>query len=247
MRKSRQQMLNMQAQLEHMAIRIETISKLKFNNNRVDTIGTEFNPTFQDLDGQQNCNKYKWKHKGVDGLTDYLPSWLVEYMLYARGSLCGFILGGVLYVLPYAQNKGINTYGLPNAVQPITFNGAMPGGRNTPFGKELSINNFGDPNSKATACILYDRIPVWSANSSPVSRAVLNKCLVDYQGEIMGRVKNQLKTLIKKLSFGLIAKSKKTKWQTIFVKHTERTTHLLLQYVGHKLTIETLRTLCKAI
>lgn len=202
-------MLNMQAQLEHLGVRIETISRLKFNNNRMDTIGIEFRPTIQDLDGQQNCNKYIWKHKNVEGLTDYLPSWLVEYMLYQRGSLCGFILGGVLYILPYAQNKGINTYGLPNAVQPITFNGAMPGGHNTPFGKELTINNFGDPNSKATACILYDRIPVWSANSSPISRAALNAKLVEYQCEIIGRVKNQLKNIDKKVVFWVDSEKQK--------------------------------------
>ena len=196
-RKTKAQMLNFQAQLEHLGVRLETISKLAFNHDRVDTIGTEFNSVLKDLDAQQNCNKYKW-----NGLPEYIPQWLIEYMLYLRGSLCGFISGGTLYILPYAQNKGINIYGMPNAVQPITFNGAMAGGEpSNYFGKELPINNFGDPNSKAKACILYDRIPVYSSNSSPIGRAVLNSELVSYQCEILARVKNNLKNLDKKMVF----------------------------------------------
>lgn len=204
-RKTKAQMLNMQARLEHLGIRLETISKLAFNNNRVETIGIEFSNVLKDLDAQQNCNKYKW-----NGLPEYIPQWLIEYMLYLRGSLCGFISGGTLYILPYAQNKGINIYGMPNAVQPITFNGVMAGGEpNNFFGKELPINNFGDPNSKAKACILYDRIPVYSINSSPLSRAVLNSELIQYQCEILGRVKNNLKNLDKKVVFWVDSETQK--------------------------------------
>ena len=204
-RKTKSQILNMQAQLEHIGVRLETISKLSFNNTRIDTIGTEFETVLKDLDAQQNCNKYRWK-----GLPNYLPEWLIEYMLYLRGSLCGFISGGTLYILPYAQNKGINIYGMPNAVQPITFNGAMAGGEpNNYFGKELPINNFGDPNSKAKACILYDRIPVYSSNSSPIGRAVLNDELIKYQCEVLGRIKNNLKNLDKKVVFWVDGETQK--------------------------------------
>ena len=204
-RKTKAQMLNFQAQLEHLGLRLEQFSKLKFNENRVDTIGLEFNSVLYDLDAQQNCNKYKW-----NGLPNYLPAWLIEYMLYLCGSLCGFISGGNLYILPYAQNKGINIYGLPNAVQPITFNGAMAGGEpDNFFGKELPINNFGDPNSKAQACILYDRIPVHSSNSSPLGRCSLNRTLIDYQCEILARVKNNLKNLDKKVVFWVDSETQK--------------------------------------
>lgn len=204
-RKTKSQILNMQAQLEHIGVRLETISKLSFNNTRIDTIGTEFETVLKDLDAQQNCNKYRWK-----GLPNYLPEWLIEYMLYLRGSLCGFISSGALYILPYAQNKGINIYGMPNAVQPITFNGAMAGGEpNNFFGKELPINNFGDPNSKAKACILYDRIPVYSSNSSPIGRACLNNELVMYQCEVLGRIKNNLKNLDKKVVFWVDSETQK--------------------------------------
>lgn len=204
-RKTKAQMLNFQAQLEHLGLRLEQFSKLKFNENRIDTIGLEFNNVLYDLDAQQNCNKYKW-----NGLPNYIPQWLIEYMLYLRGSLCGFISGGNLYILPYAQNKGINIYGLPNAVQPITFNGAMAGGEPSNFfGKELPINNFGDPNSKAQACILYDRIPVYSSNSSPLGRCALNRTLIDYQCEILARVKNNLKNLDKKVVFWVDTEAQK--------------------------------------
>lgn len=197
MRKTKQLMLNMQAQLEHLGIRIETLSRLKFNYDKVDTIGTEFDTVLKDLDAQQNCNRYVWK-----GLPAYMYGWLIEYMLYVRASLCGFISGGTLYILPYAQNKSINIYGMPNAVQPMTFNGAFAGDNpNNYFGKELAVNNFGDKNSQAKACILYDRLPAFSANSSPIGRAQLNSELIRYQAEILGRVKNNLKNLDKKVVF----------------------------------------------
>ena len=195
-RKTKQQMLNMQAQLEHIGLAVERFSKLAFNCNQIDTIGIEFGNTLRDLDGQQNCNKYIWK-----GLPDYLASWLIEYMLYLRGSLCGFISGGILYILPYAQTKGINVYGLPNAVQPITFNGQLVAGVPTNFGKELIVSDIGSFNKKATACILYDRIPVYSTNSSPLSRAQLNDILIEYQSQILGRIKNNLRNVDKKSIF----------------------------------------------
>lgn len=195
--RNKQKFLNMQAQLEHLGVRLETISKLAFNNKRIDTIGIEFNVTLKDLDAQQNCNKYIWK-----GLPEYITSWLIEYMLYLRGSLCGFISGGVLYILPYAQNEGVNVYGLPNAIQPITFNGALVGSAPiTNYGKKLIVSNLGTLNKDAGACILYDRIPVYSTNSAPIGRAQLNDVLVKYQSEVLGRVKNNLKNLDKKVMF----------------------------------------------
>lgn len=193
MRKSKQQIMNMQAQLEHIGLRLESFSKLAFNNTRVDTIGTEFIDALKDLDAQQNCNRYVW-----NGLPDYMFSWLIEYMLYIKGSLVGYVSGGILYILPYAQAKGVNLYGMPNAVTPVSFNGVIT---DRPLAKELPVNNFGDPNANAKACILYDRSPVWVSGASPVSRAILNDELVRYQAEILGRIKNNLKNLDKKVVF----------------------------------------------
>ena len=205
MGKTKQLLCNMQAQLEQVGIRLETISRLKFNNIEMPTLGTEYTVTMRDLDAQQNCNKYKWR-----GLPDNMPSWLIEYMLYMRGSLCGFISGGALYILPYAQQKGLNIYGMPNAIQPITFNGAMAGGSpSEKFGKELPVNNFGDINKEAKACILYDRIPVFSTNSSPIGRCTLNSALIEFQCQVLGQIKNNLRNIDKKAVFWVDTEAQK--------------------------------------
>lgn len=195
MRKTKQQMLNMQAQLEHIGKRIDTFSRLNFNYDKIETLGMEFWPSLADLDIQQVCNRYEWR-----GLPPYLTGQLIELMLYNKGSLCGFISGGTLYILPYAQAKGINIYGMPNAVQPITYNGAMSGTFEK-FGKELLVNNLGSQNTNAQAVILYDKIPMFSQGASPIGRAVLVKDLLEYQCDILGRIKNNLRNIDKKMVF----------------------------------------------
>lgn len=193
--RTKQQMLNFQAQLEHLGKRIESFSKLNFNVQTIDTLGLEFSQTLRDLDVQQCCNRYKW-----EGLPDYLTGQLIEIMLYNRGSLCGFFKGGTLYVLPYAQKDGINVYGLPNAVQPITYNGANTE-LHTNFGEALPVNNLGKFNNKASACLLYDRLPMYSQNATPLSRAQLNDVLLKYQCDLLGRIKNNLRNVDKKTIF----------------------------------------------
>lgn len=194
--RTKQKLLNMQAQLEHLGVRLETISKLKFNNNQVNTLGIEYQQVLADLDAQQNCNKYVWK-----GLPNNLTSWLIEQMLYFKGSLCGFIEGGILYILPYAQSQGVNLYGMPNAVKPISYNGAGAEKRDVFKDKKLNINYFGKPDDNAKACLLFDRLPVWSANASPLSRFQLNRVLVEYQADILERVKHNLQNTNKKAVF----------------------------------------------
>lgn len=195
MGKTKQQMLNFQAQLEHLGKRIETFSKLNFNLKGYEELGTEFVTTLRDLDIQQVCNRYEWK-----GLPDYLTGQLIELMLYNKGSLCGFFNGGTLYVLPYAQTKGINVYGMPNAVQPITYNGTQDQITQN-FGSELIVNNIGKINKNAKACILYDRLPFFSQAGIPLARAALNDELIRYQSDLLGRVKNNLRNIDKKVVF----------------------------------------------
>lgn len=195
MRKTKQQMLNMQAQLEHMGKRLDTFSRLNFNYDKIEALGMEFFTSLSDLDVQQVCNRYEWV-----GLPPYLTGQLIELMLYNKGSLCGFISGGTLYILPYAQAQGINIYGMPNAVQPITYNGAM-GIREREFGKQLKVNTLGTQDVNAQASILYDKIPLFAQGSSPVARAVLVKDLLDYQCDLLGRIKNNLRNIDKKMVF----------------------------------------------
>lgn len=196
MRKTKAQLMNFQAQLDHLGLRLETFSRLNFNYDKIDTLGIEFEPTLVDLDAQQCCNRYAWK-----GLPEYLSGHMIEIMLYTRGSLCGFFNGGTLYILPYVQTGGLNVYGMPNAVQPITYNGEMTGGSPKHWGKELPVSNLGMLNKNARACILYDRIPAYSQNAVPMPRYLLNNELVKYQCDLLGRIKNNLRNIDKKMVF----------------------------------------------
>lgn len=201
--KTKQKMMNFQAQLEHLGKRVETFSRLNFNINQIQDLGLEFEATLRDLDIQQVCNRYDW-----DGLPPYLTGHLIELMLYNKGSLCGFFNGGTLYILPYAQSKGINVYGVPNAIQPITYNGAMSGSFSK-FGEELLVSNIGNLNKNAKAAILYDRLPAFSQNASPIARAVLNNELIKYQCDLLGRIKNNLRNTDKKAIFWVESETQK--------------------------------------
>ena len=55
----KKQMVNMQAQLEHIGLCLSRFSKLGFNAcNNIETIGMEYIDAIRDIDIQQNCNKY---------------------------------------------------------------------------------------------------------------------------------------------------------------------------------------------
>lgn len=179
--------LKLEEQLKEANVRIGRLATLlKSKNKQPDLIKDDSEQLFRDLDIQQYCNRYKWK-----GLPDYLPSWLLEHMLYMRGSLAGYFNGGVLYVLPYAQTGGINTYGIPNAVKTIAYNGI-----NTAEGsneeKELPVNVNGKPNENASAVLLYDRIPTYWQGGSPLSRYVLINTLLNQMADVISRIKINL-------------------------------------------------------
>lgn len=195
-KKQKQQQTNLcnqQAMLEAIGIRVAKLETMKFNNCQISLLGAEFLPTLKDLDAQQNINKYVWK-----GLPDYLPSWLIENMIYNRGSLCGYISGGVLYILPYAQSKGVDIYGLPKAVTPISYNGERTGGERQ--GEPLKVISGGNITG-AKAVLLYDRMPTWSTNAPPKARALLNDEIVKYQADLLARVRNNIQNADKKQVF----------------------------------------------
>lgn len=112
----------------------------------------------RDIDSQQFIRRYKWR-----GLPKNIPAWRVEQMLYFRGSVALFKAGKEFYILPYASTKGINAIGLPNAIKPVCYNGALPDEKGEYkndklyFDKELPINNYGLYNPDAKAVILYDK------------------------------------------------------------------------------------------
>lgn len=193
MGKVKQQMLNFQAQLDHIGLCLERFSKLSFNVNQFDDIGTEFKSVMEDIDLQQTCARYVWK-----GLPDYLQSYQIELMLFYKAGLVGYIIGGILYLLPFTMNKGLNVYGQANGVQAISFNGILPGESQR---LELITNDIGGVNKGAKGAILYDRIPVWNASTPPIARCALHKELIDFQCNLLGRIKNNLKNCDKKAVF----------------------------------------------
>lgn len=189
--------LYVQSQIEQAIGKLITsiYSGQKMNNNTIPNLGLEYIQTLKDLDVQQNTNKYIW-----EGLPVYLPGWLIETMLYYRSSLAGWINGGVLRLLPYAQTNGINIYGLPTSVQPISFNGVIQNKGDVKIGKPLLTNFDGSKNNEAKVCILYDRIPTFKQDTF-ISRSILNDCLISYQADILSRIKINLQNSNKRQVF----------------------------------------------
>ena len=149
-------------------------------------------------DMSQCITRYKWNN-----LPNGLTGWLIEKMLYYRGSVCGFKYGGKIYILPYTLYGEPNIYGLPYKVQPITFNGQEPSDtrEDKPFlGQEfaLPINLSGDEEEEATAVILYDN-PPFTNTSHATSRFCFNQCLIEDIAETLARVKINVTISSKKI------------------------------------------------
>lgn len=152
------------------------------------------------IDMRQWTNVLVWKNS-PNGLT----SWLINQMLYYRGSLVCFKYAEQFYLLPYSLTKGINIYGLPNAVQPITYNGATAGNNPNPFKKGLDciINNYGDLNDEGKAVILYSAMPVWSSGT-PVPTYAQNITVIEQMADILCRVNIQIKVSNQKIMLKIL-------------------------------------------
>lgn len=150
------------------------------------------------LDMRQWCRMLKWTN-----VPNGLPDWLINQMLYYRGALAGFMKNGKFYLLPFAQNKGVNIYGLPNNIVPITYNGSTAGNQplqNKAFASEfkLIINNYGDKNDDANTAILYASTPYW-ASGTPVPTYALNEPIIAQMADILARVNIQIINSNKKM------------------------------------------------
>ena len=157
----------------------------------------EYRRVWSILDLNQNCNKYRWKNlpKGLD-------SWNLERMLYYYGSLCGFKYNGAIYVLPFTPVNGLNCYGFPTEVQPITFNGRTPDDSTKSFfGNDFKITTFlkGDIPSDKKACILLDNIPEACGTFIPVPRWTQNQTLINDIIETLKRININIVVSNKKL------------------------------------------------
>lgn len=180
--------LKLEEQLKEANVKVSRLARmLATKNKQPDLIADDSERLFRDLDMQQHCLRYKWT-----GLPNNMPSWLIEHMLYMRGSLVGYFAGGVLYILPYAQTGGINTYGIPNAVRSIAYNGVSESAGTSDYEMELNVTFDGRPNADAQGVILYDRVPTFWQGGSPIPRFVTTDTLLKQMADIIARIKINL-------------------------------------------------------
>lgn len=148
-----------------------------------ENVGDEFLPALRQLDIIQNCGKYEWK-----GLPSHLSSWLIEIMLYARGSLCMFIYGDELKVLPFTSVGSLNENGLFTKVQPMSYNGMITNSADVKSNiPEIDVYD-GRGNQDAPAVVLFDTYPFLNQSYKCFPRFVLNNAFVKWQADLLGRI-----------------------------------------------------------
>lgn len=145
-------------------------------------VGDDFIPAIRQLDITQNCNKYKWKN-----LPKHLSSWLIELMLYARGSLCGFVYAGELKILPFTSVGSLNEVGLFTQVQPMSYNGMLTDGDSNYNVDPIDVYD-GREKKELTAAILFDNYPFINQSYKCMPRFVLNDKFVKWQADLLGRI-----------------------------------------------------------
>lgn len=157
---------------------------------------------WRNYDMNQCISRYIWKN-----LPNGLSGWNLERMLYFRGTLAGFTIGGKFYILPYVQSGMINPYGIPTKIKPITYNGRIMG--NNEFisnDLELPVDLNGNKNSNYGAVLLYDSIPYSPSSKSP-SRYFLNDIILNEMADTFARININIVVSNKKIL--LIIKDRK--------------------------------------
>lgn len=136
-------------------------------------------------DQTQCVSRYVW-----DNLPNGLTSILIERMLYARGVLCGFKFAGRVYILPFVvAGDGLNIYGMPTKVKPISYNGRTTRGVNDWFGEnfELPIDTLGNEKEDYNAVLLYDNVPD-GPNGLAMPKALLNQIIIKEIADTFARI-----------------------------------------------------------
>lgn len=196
---SKSKLLTMQAQLKQAGVDITTLQRrlAQFNSaNDFQIDYQNFLNAMRDMDAQQNTGRYVW-----EGLPGNLTSWLIETMLYWRGALVGYITGGTLYILPFAQVGDPNLYGMPYAVNPMSYNGVTPNQDGDKQKIKLTVNYSGKFDEKAQGVLLFDRVPALGQGTGNISRALINKAFTELQANILTRIINNLDAACLKLVF----------------------------------------------
>lgn len=163
---------------------------------------TGYELVWRNYDINQNCAFLVW-----DGLPNGLTSWNLNRMLYFRGSVVGFKFAGEVYVLPYTIEDGLNIYGSPVAVRPITYTGEAPGksaSNNTYFADnfKLRVDKRGNERDDADveAVILYDGAP-WSPSGKALPRYASNTVIISEMAEVMASININVRISRKKIYF----------------------------------------------
>lgn len=138
---------------------------------------SKYNLIWTNYDFNQCCSRYVWEN-----LPNELSSWNIERMLYFRGTLAGFLYKENFYILPYVMQGGINNYGFPTRIKPITYNGD-----NIDDTFELPVDLVGDANERYDAVLLYDALPYSTSGQSP-SRYALNQIIINEICDTFARV-----------------------------------------------------------
>lgn len=156
-----------------------------FNNQKVQCdAGDEFLPALRQLDITQNCNKYIWRN-----LPKHLTSWIIELMLYSRGSLAGFVYAGELKVLPFASKGSLNELGLFTKIQPMSFNGFIEKDGDVESQIDtVDVYDGRESDNEMRACILFDSYPFINNSYKVMSRFALNDAFVKWQADLLGRI-----------------------------------------------------------
>lgn len=160
----------------------------KFNGQDFNNVGNfnapvaEYINLWQYYDLNQNVSKFEWS-----GLPDGLTSWVIERMLYLRGAVAGFMLGGFFYILPFTAEAGdYNPYGMPTKITPVPFNGEKLG--KFARGFKLPVNANGTKEVEYQAVLLFDNIPI-NPSGGIVSRFALNNVLIKEIADTLARIK----------------------------------------------------------
>lgn len=146
-------------------------------------VGDEYLPAIRQLDITQNCNRYKWKN-----LPKHLSSWIIELMLYARGSLCGFVAAGELKILPFTSVGTLNELGLFTKVQPMSYNGRVDADGDAKYALDPIYVYDGRSDKDGQAAILFDNYPFINNSYKCMPRFILNDKFVKWQADLLGRI-----------------------------------------------------------
>lgn len=137
-----------------------------------------------DLDSTQAINRFKWV-----GGPNYFATYLIEQKLYTRSALAFYKdkLTKTFKLLPFTRSGSLNEDGIMVKVRPIAYNGQAEEIKNaTGEGTDYVVDNYGELQDVENKCvILYDRLTVFTKNSTGIPKAILQNTIID---EIVNRL-----------------------------------------------------------